>query len=159
MPVRINVGLTKKVGQENFGSLGSSCHVEFELDGGYDAILHPDVEFWSPIVFTPQKGRVITKMYLTAAGGTIGGGNKSPEERAAEDAEGKGFRYVREVLQGHDALLEFETTMAGKYVNGIDLIRCDDDGWIVDFKVMIRPLQAVNLVHEQMMGMLEKLQG
>ena len=60
---------------------------------------------------------------------------------------------------GHDAVLEFETTIGGKYVNGIDLITCDDDGRIVEFKVMIRPLQAVNIVHEQMRAMLESMSG
>ena len=54
------------------------------------------------------------------------------------------------MLAGDTAVLEFETTVGGKYVNGVDIIRCDDDGRIVEFRVMIRPLQAVNLVHEQM---------
>jgi hypothetical protein len=54
-------------------------------------------------------------------------------------------------------MLEFETTMDGKYVNGVDIITCDDDGAIVEFKVMIRPLQAVNLVHGAMKAMLERL--
>ena len=36
MPVRINVGVAKKVGQPNFGSAGATCNVEFELDGGFD---------------------------------------------------------------------------------------------------------------------------
>jgi hypothetical protein len=52
-------------------------------------------------------------------------------------------------------VLEFETTVSGKYVNGVDVIRCDDSGRIVEFRVMIRPLQAVNVVHEQMRAMLE----
>ena len=55
------------------------------------------------------------------------------------------------------AVLEFETTMAGKYVNGVDIIRCNDEGRIIEFRVMIRPLQAVNLVHEQMAAMLESM--
>jgi len=54
-------------------------------------------------------------------------------------------------------MLEFETKVAGKYVNGIDLITCNDNGQIAEFKVMIRPLQAVNLIHEQMKAMLERL--
>jgi hypothetical protein len=69
------------------------------------------------------------------------------------------FRYVREVLGEHDAVLEFETTMQGKYVNGVDMIRCDDEGRIVDFKVMVRPQQAVEAVRELMMRALEQLQG
>jgi hypothetical protein len=129
-----------------------------------DDLLHEDVTFWSPIVFTPQQGREVTKLYLTAAGSTLGGGSSSGSGSGSGgsgsgDGDGGGFRYVRTIADGHDALLEFETTMDGLYVNGIDLIRCDDDGRIVDFKVMIRPLQAINAVHAQMKAMLEKLQG
>ena len=54
-------------------------------------------------------------------------------------------------------MLEFETSIEGKYVNGVDIITCDDDGMITEFKVMIRPLQAINLVHAQMKAMLETL--
>ncbi len=132
-------------------------HVRGELEGGLDTLLHEDCVFVSPIVFTPQQGREVTKLYLAAAGGTIGGGDKSPEERESEKAAGGGFRYVKQILQGHHAMLDFETTMAGKYVNGVDIITCDDDSMITEFKVMIRPLQAINLVHEQMKSMLEKL--
>ncbi len=134
-------------------------HIKGELEGGLDAILHPDVVFISPIVFTPQKGRDITKLYLAAAGGTIGGGNKKREDREREEAEGKGFRYTKEILQGNHAMLEFETSMDGKYVNGVDIISCNADSIITEFRVMIRPLQAINMVHEQMKAMLEKLEG
>ena len=125
-----------------------------ELDGGLDAILHPDVVFYSPVVFTPQRGIDITKLYLTAAGGTLGG-DENPSAAPGESAGG--FRYTKEILDGHHAVLEFETTMDGKYVNGIDMITCDDDGMIIEFKVLIRPLQAINAVHAQMGAMLEKL--
>jgi sugar lactone lactonase YvrE len=67
------------------------------------------------------------------------------------------FRYTKEVLDGDTAVLEFETTVEGKYVNGVDIIRCNDAGRIVEFRVMIRPLQAVNLVHQQMAAMLERM--
>ncbi|MBX3287326.1 MAG: nuclear transport factor 2 family protein, partial [Actinobacteria bacterium] len=70
---------------------------------------------------------------------------------------GGGFHYTKQVLDGHTAVLEFETTVEGKYVNGVDIITCDDDGRITEFRVMIRPLQAVNLVHRQMAAMLEKM--
>ncbi len=132
-------------------------HLRGELEGGLDAVLHPDVTFLSPVVFTPQEGIEITKMYLAAAGGTIGGGNKSKEERDAEDAAGTSFRYSKEVVQGHHAVLEFETTMGGKYVNGVDIFTCDDDGMVTEMKVMIRPLQAMNMVHAQMQEMLASL--
>ena len=61
------------------------------------------------------------------------------------------------MLADDTAVLEFETTVEGKYVNGVDIIRCDADGKIVEFRVMIRPLQAVNLVHQQMAAMLERM--
>ena len=130
-------------------------HVRGRLEGGLDAILHPDVVFLSPIVFTPQKGIDLTKAYLTAAGGTLGGEENRPV--GAEPTGGGAFRYTKEILDGYHAVLEFETSIDGKYVNGIDMITCDDDGMITEFKVMIRPLQAINLVHAQMKAMLEKL--
>ena len=60
-------------------------------------------------------------------------------------------------MAGDTAVLEFETTVEGKYVNGVDIIRCNDEGRIVEFRVMIRPLQAINLVHQQMAAMLETM--
>ncbi len=130
-------------------------HLRGQLEGGLDAILHPDCVFLSPIVFTPQQGREVTKLYLTAAGGTLGGDDGLVDESVPSSPGG--FGYVKEILQGHHAMLEFETTVEGKYVNGVDIITCDDDGMIIEFKVMIRPLQAINLVHRQMKAMLEQL--
>lgn len=124
-----------------------------------DDLLHEDVTFWSPIVFSPQQGREITKLYLTAAAGTLGGSDSPSESEGADESESGKFRYVRTVRQGNDAVLEFETTMDGLYVNGVDLITCDDDARIVDFKVMIRPLKAIDAVHAQMRAMLETLQS
>lgn len=130
-----------------------------QLPGGLDALLHDDVVFHSPIVYTPQRGKAITTRYLQAAGQTLpgdppaaAGGSERPG-----DATSGGFRYTKEVLAGNHAVLEFETTVEGKYVNGVDIITCDDDGRIVEFRVMIRPLQAVNLVHRQMAAMLESM--
>jgi hypothetical protein len=144
-------------------------HLAGDLPGGLDELLHDDVTFWSPIVHTPQQGKEITKLYLSAAGTTLAGGEKVAKpagagpEGAAGTVEGPanagGFRYVRTIAQGHDAVLEFETTMDGLHVNGVDLLTCDDDGKIVAIKVMIRPLKAINAVHEQMRRMLEKLQS
>ena len=133
--------------------------VRGELPGGLDAILADDVVFLSPIVFTPQQGKEVTKLYLQAAGATIGDGTElgtPPERREPRVSK---FRYVKQVVSGNHAVLEFETEMDGKYVNGIDMITCDDDGKIIEFKVMIRPLQAVNLVHAQMKAMLEQMQS
>ena len=130
-------------------------HVRGELPGGLDALLHDDVVFYSPIVYTPQEGKAVTKLYLQAAGQTLPGDR--PEGGDADEARPSAFRYTKEVLSGNVAVLEFETTVEGKYVNGVDIIRCDDDGLIVEFRVMIRPLQAVNLVHGQMAAMLESM--
>ena len=105
------------------------------------AILHDDAVFHSPVVHTPQRGKPIVMAYLGAAGQTLG--NDS-------------FTYVREMADGDSVLLEFTTEMEGIQVNGIDLIRFDEDGKITDFKVMVRPLKAVNKVWEMMAAQLER---
>lgn len=111
---------------------------------GLDGILADEVVFHSPIVHTPQEGKEITKLYLTAAFFVFA--NQS-------------FRYVREVMGEHDAVLEFVTEIEGITVNGVDMIRCNEAGQIVDFKVMIRPLKAIDLVHRLMKEMLESGMG
>ena len=130
------------------------AHLRGALAGGLDELLDDDVVFYSPIVYTPQKGKAITALYLQAAGQTLPG---DPASTAADASPNGGFRYTKSVLAGDTAVLEFETTVGGKYVNGVDIIRCNDEGRIVEFRVMIRPLQAVNLVHEQMAAMLERM--
>ena len=130
-----------------------------DLDGGLDVLLHEHCVFLSPIVFTPQEGREITKLYLSAAGNTLGGDDGSEPAAVGDADDGGGFGYTKTILQGHHAMLEFETSVEGKYVNGVDIITCDDDAMIIEFRVMIRPLQAVNLVHAQMKAMLEKMSG
>ena len=127
-------------------------HMRGQLPGGLDELLDDDVVFYSPIVYTPQAGKAITTLYLSAAGQTLPG-----EKTSSTSDSSKGFRYTKQVLSGDTAVLEFETTVEGKYVNGVDIIRCNDAGKIVEFRVMIRPLQAINLVHRQMGEMLEKL--
>jgi len=134
-------------------------HLRGELPGGLDELLHDDVVFFSPVVFTPQRGKAVTKMYLEAAGATLGGEpDPTATDHGGNTAVGGKFRYVSEVMSGNRAVLEFESEMAGKYVNGIDLITCDDNGKIIEFKVMIRPLQAINALHEAMRAMLEQMQ-
>nr|WP_247713730.1 nuclear transport factor 2 family protein [Qipengyuania sphaerica] len=108
------------------------------------AIIREDASFHSPVVHTPQKGRDLVVAYLSAAGQTLG--NDS-------------FTYVRELVDDENACLEFTTEMDGIHVNGIDLIRFDEKGMITDFKVMVRPLKAVNKVWEQMAAMLERMKG
>jgi len=136
-------------------------YLKGELPGGLDELLDDDVVFYSPIVFTPQRGKAITILYLQAASVTLpgdsaqGGGAPLPAERSADLPDA--FHYTKKVLDGDTAVLEFETTIEGKYVNGVDIIRCNDVGRIVEFRVMIRPLQAVNMVHRQMAETLEAM--
>ena len=135
-------------------------HIRGEFPGGLDELLADDCVFYSPIVFSPQKGKEITKLYLNAAGSTFTGDKPSDAGgNGASKLEKSGFRYSKEVLLGNHAVLEFETELEGKYVNGVDIITCNDEGKIIEFKVMIRPLQAVNLMHKQMAAMLEKMKG
>ena len=116
------------------------------IEGGSEpaalaAIIREDAVFHSPVVHTPQVGRPIVVAYLAAAGQTLG--NDS-------------FEYVREIIDGENGMLEFKTVMEGIEVNGIDLIRFDEEGNIADFKVMVRPLKAVNKVWEMMAAQLER---
>jgi hypothetical protein len=131
------------------------AHLRGELPGGLDELLEDDVVFYSPIVYTPQQGKAITKLYLEAAGQTLPG--EAGASTSKSGATNGAFRYTKTVLSGDTAVLEFETTVEGKYVNGVDIIRCNDQGRIVEFRVMIRPLQAINLVHQQMAAMLERM--
>ena len=55
-------------------------------------------------------------------------------------------------------MLEFETEIDGILVNGVDIIKWNNDGKIVEFKVMLRPLKAINLIHERMGAMLAATQ-
>jgi hypothetical protein len=132
-------------------------HLRGELPGGLDALLDEDVVFYSPIVFSPQRGKKITKQYLTAAANTFTGGDGTQPVTEALKAGPRQFKYAKEILSGNQAMLEFESEVEGKYINGVDIITCNDEGRIIEFKVMIRPLQAVNLMHKQMAAMLEKL--
>jgi len=110
---------------------------------GLDDLIADDAVFHSPVVHSPQAGKALVVMYLTAAFKVLG--NDS-------------FRYVREVADGQNAVLEFECELDGIHINGVDMIRWNDDGKIIDFKVMVRPLKAVNMLHQQMMAMLEAFQ-
>ncbi len=133
-----------------------------DLPGGLDELLDEDVVFYSPIVFTPQRGRAVTALYLQAAAVALPGDAAPGATTAgAEPTSGddRAFRYTKKVLAGDTAVLEFETTIDGKYVNGVDIIRCNDAGRIVEFRVMIRPLQAVNAVHAQMGATLEAMRS
>jgi ketosteroid isomerase-like protein len=106
-------------------------------------LLADDVVFHSPVVHTPQRGRPLTELYLRAA---------------LKVFFNDSFRYVRELVDGNNAVLEFVVEMDGIAVNGVDMISWNEQGKIVDFKVMLRPLKAINLIHEKMGRMLEARQ-
>ena len=105
-------------------------------------LLADDVVFHSPVVHTPQQGKAITMIYLSGALQVLNNGK---------------FRYEREIVGERDAVLEFTTEIAGIHINGVDLLRWDDEGRITDFKVMVRPLKAVNALHQAMGQMLQRL--
>lgn len=109
---------------------------------GLDNILAENVVFHSPVVHTPQTGKPITTLYLTAAMHVLNNDT---------------FKYLREVISGNHAVLEFQTVIDGITINGVDMITWGKDGRITDFKVMLRPLKAVNLVHKMMGDMLQKI--
>ena len=120
-----------------------------------DDLLAEDVVFYSPVVFTPQKGKDITKMYLMAAGGVFGEGTK--DSMSDSNKSQSKFKYIKEIIGEKSALLEFESEMDGIYINGVDVISWNDEGKITEFKVIIRPLQAVNMLHQKMQAMLESM--
>ena len=116
-------------------------------------LIHPDCVFHSPVVYTPQEGRAITVAYLQAAASVFAGDESSDD----------GFRYRSQIVAGNQAVLEFESTLDGIYVNGIDMITRSTDGdhagTIIEFKVLVRPLQAVNKLHQLMATQLESDTG
>lgn len=132
------------------------AHLRGGLPGGLDGLLDDEVVFYSPIVFTPQRGKAVTTLYLEAAIQTFPGDHGLGAASGDAPSSG-GFRYTKTVTTGDTVVLEFETTMGGMYVNGVDIIRCNADGRIVEFRVMIRPLRAVELVHARMAAMLEQV--
>lgn len=115
-------------------------------EAALSAQLADDAVFHSPVVHTPQAGKPIVMAYLLAADNVLG--NDS-------------FRYVREIVddQANMAMLEFELELDDIKVNGVDIIAWNDDGLIQDFKVMVRPLKAINKVWDEMGKMLETMKG
>ena len=102
---------------------------------GLRDLVAEDAVFHSPVVHAAQHGREITVMYLSAAFQVF----FNPT-----------FRYVREIVGPYDAMLEFETEIDGILVNGVDIITWNDANRIVAFKVMIRPLKGMNIIHQKM---------
>lgn len=131
---------------------GNSPHLQRWLDWiledhspeGLAGQLADNVVFKSPVVHTPQEGKAITMAYLTAAGQTLGGDT---------------FCYTRAFDCGDKAVLEFECVMDGILVNGVDMIEWNVDGQITDFKVMVRPLKAIQTVHAAMGAMLATMKA
>ena len=109
--------------------------------GRLDEILAPECVFYSPVVHTPQEGRDLTRLYLTGAMHVFN----------------EGVRYTKELVTPEHAVLEFECELDGILVNGVDIMSFDEAGRIVEFKVMVRPLKAVNMLHARMRDMLEQL--
>ena len=107
-----------------------------------DEILDESCVFTSPIVFKPIVGKEMSKLYLMGAGQTF---------------DMDRFKYVRELVDGLDSVLEFETYIGDISVNGVDIIRWNDEGKIIDFKVMIRPLQAIGALQKKMSEALDNL--
>ncbi len=105
-----------------------------------DELIAQDAVFHSPVVHTPQRGREKVMLYLGAAARVFAGAS---------------FTYVREMVDGSEVCLEFTAMIAGTEIDGVDLIRFDLEGRIVDFKVMVRPLRAIDVLWEKMAAELE----
>ena len=103
-------------------------------------ILHDEVIFHSPVVHTPQIGKAKVIMYLSAATCVF---------------EDTGFTYTREISGDGQAMLEFTSVLDGVEINGVDIVSWDKNDLITDFKVMVRPVKAVNIIWEKMGEMLE----
>jgi len=110
-----------------------------------DEILAKDVSFHSPVVHTPQNGKKITMIYLSSAFKLL-----------ADPDTDHDFKYIREVTNDRHFMMEFKCSIDGIQINGIDMIEINDEGKIINFKVMIRPIQAINIVHKKMGEMLKK---
>lgn len=111
---------------------------------GLDELLADDVVFYSPVLYTPQRGKPLTILYLAGALEILG--NET-------------FRYVREVVGETDAVLEFEAEIEGIYINGVDMLKWNDAGQLTEFKVMLRPLKAIQVVQRLMGELLQKTFG
>lgn len=120
------------------------AYMESHDVAGLDDMLADDAVFESPVVHTPQRGKPLVKAYLSAAANVLGT---------------SGFAYVGEWRGDNSAILEFEQEIDGIKVNGIDMIWWNENQKIIRFKVMVRPLQAVNTLHKKMGEMLAGVKG
>ncbi|MEQ9426925.1 MAG: nuclear transport factor 2 family protein [Cyclobacteriaceae bacterium] len=108
-----------------------------------DEILDKNCVFYSPILFKPQEGKTLTKMYLTAAFHVF--------------QEAGNFHYIKTVEQGNNAVLEFNATIDGIVIDGVDIITWNDRGIITEFKVMLRPFRAIEKLGEKMKTQISKM--
>ena len=106
-----------------------------------DELLAEDVAFYSPVIWSPQKGKQLTSMYLYAA---------------LEVLVGSDFKYVKEIVGKNQLCLEFKTTVDDIIINGVDLISLNEEGKIIEFKVMVRPLKGMMKLKEKMFELLQK---
>ena len=121
-----------------------------------DDLLHEECVFLSPVVFKPLKGRELTKLYLNAAYKVFPGDEDNQENNDSSTDSGS-FNYTKYILDGNHAALEFETIIDGIEINGVDIISCDDEGLITEFKVMIRSRKAIDKIQNQMASMIESM--
>lgn len=98
-------------------------------------LLDPQAVFRSPMAHTPYPGAPVVTMILNTVFNVF------------ED-----FRYHRELAtaDGLNVVLEFSAKVAGKELKGIDMIRFDEQGKIVEFEVMVRPLSGLQALGEEM---------
>jgi ketosteroid isomerase-like protein len=131
--VRQDAGMTPQVIQRWIE------YIDNHDPAGLDELLAEDAVFYSPAVFTPQQGKATTAKYLNAAAKLFGGTD---------------FHYVEQWYGENSAILEFQATLDGVVVDGIDMIHWGEDGKIVSFKVMIRPFKGLQAVIPRMAELL-----
>jgi hypothetical protein len=108
-------------------------------------LFHERATFRSPVLFKPYEGRDQVLKVLRAAEQVLGLGER--------------FRYVHQLEDPNDrvAILEFVTEVDGKQVEGIDKLTFDEQGRIIEFKVMIRPASALQVVGAKMAEEFERV--
>ena len=120
------------------------AYVQSRDSADLSALIAEDCVFESPVVHTPQAGKAITEKYLLSA---------------LQVLNNDSFEYLGEWRAERSAVLEFTCVIDGIRINGVDMIWWNEAGLITRFKVMVRPLKAINLLHQKMGEMLMKLAG
>ena len=99
-----------------------------------DGLLAEGCVFRSPAVHTPQEGKALTTAYLSAAMVVLG----------------PTLTYRHEWYDETSAVLEFTAEVGGLSVHGVDMLRWESDGRLVEFTVMVRPFKGLTALMEQM---------